>query len=35
MEFALDPDRKSIKRFFELFWEEVKTGHKPEPKKKK
>jgi hypothetical protein len=35
MEFAPDPNRKSIKHFFELFWEELKTGHKPEPKNKK
>jgi hypothetical protein len=32
---ASDPNRKSIKNFFELFWEELKTGHKPEPKNKK
>ena len=32
---ASDPNRKPIKHFFELFWEELKTGHKPEPKSKK
>jgi hypothetical protein len=35
VEFAPDPNRKSIKHFFELLWEELKTGHKPEPKNKK
>jgi hypothetical protein len=32
---APDPNRKPIKHFFELFWEELKTGHKPEPKNRK
>jgi hypothetical protein len=35
MEFAPDPNRKPIKHFFELFWEELKTGHKAEAKNKK
>lgn len=35
LEFAPDPNRKPIKHFFELFWEELKTGHKAEPKSKK
>jgi hypothetical protein len=34
-ECASDPNRKPIKHFFELLWEELKTGHKPEPKNKK
>jgi hypothetical protein len=34
-EYASEPNRKPIKHFFELFWEELKTGHKSEPKSKK
>jgi hypothetical protein len=32
---APDPNRKPVKHFFELFWEELKTGHKPDPKNRK
>jgi len=34
----IDPEREAgrgVKNFFKLFWEELKTGHKPEPPTKK
>jgi len=30
-----EPKGKGVKHFFELLWEELKTGHRPESKNKK
>jgi hypothetical protein len=32
----IEPENKmGVKKLVELFWEEVKSGHKPEPPKKR
>ena len=35
LEEEVEKQGASLTKFFRIFWEELKTGHKPEPKSKK